>query len=1003
MSDTNDFQHQQRIHVAAAVVLLTAIFYAAGFGFGSIFLVVGSLIGGVLFARWIFECSNGELLFQWKDYFNATAAPVDLNSEEDDAKTDTAKTRQMPWQDLTLPASLNEAVESLLCEIVEQYVNGWYGGAISRDRAFINEIKYQLRYASANLVRCIRRVDLSRFVADEALPIASFHVSRLTELELKLRTSNGPPRSLLESKIAEQLDDIHVALSGREEETAYVRQIADFLIPRLLDETRLAGRAHDDDSPLRLFGRGKNERPWPSKSMRGFLREMLTNAVLLPVFDMLTQPDTINYWLILLFDEDRNVEMIEENIDVSKNNLLTATNYHFQTTPIPLLKGLCDDSSSSSDNIPDSLLQLKLTEVLRDARLYSIFRMYLQDIRGPVHELQFLVEATRILESIQRKSESSSQIAYDIWQLYGQFVHESSQERVRLNEKLVEQYKSAVEMNDLSVLEEIIELVSHTFSIQTTIDQTVFKSYQEVYNRTQSTHVVSFCQSECFLGYLCGSPPVTINELIDQQDRQRVAAPVERTFSLSQLRARVRKALTSVGDEEKEEIGGESGGGVETPESQGGSSSSSYVNIAVPSIDVISADGNIEEGVEEPETPVPIPTNPGLVMDPEPIDLNCWKVNVSQVSGLRDRITDRTIFVFIIEVERPDAKPHETQRWSIHRSFNEFYVLESKLNEFHGDSLRFSPLPTRKTFVTRDKPYMEQHRLIFSTFISTLSKQRLLNRSELLLAFLSSNEEFRDTLSLGDLNPWKVVKKTLPGKLVGREKGQNLKPYLLKALAQTLAPADRVEEKSDNSLEDVTPTNSGASLATNAVYSSIYGNNFDNVFKETYKNSDEIQLWTTSAYDSILLLFWKPLKCQFEWLTPIFTAIRSLCSKTIDSVIRSILANVFQKSLSVANMTYLIQHVQWSLFCNDAPWPTEQEMKMREELAMRRTLEYFQNNIPIHAQRLIGRDDIKTLISRIIDGLQYPRLNKQLLYVLIDRLLLQVFPELDELGQHPLQ
>ena len=95
------------------------------------------------------------------------------------------------------------------------------------------------------------------------------------------------------------------------------------------------------------------------------------------------------------------------------------------------------------------------------------------------------------------------------------------------------------------------------------------------------------------------------------------------------------------------------------------------------------------------------------------------------------------------------------------------------------------------------------------------------------------------------MNPWKVVKKTLPGKLVGREKGQNLKPYLLKALAQTLAPADRVEEKSDNLLEDVTPTNSGASLATNAVYSSIYGNNFDNVFKETYKNSDDIQLWTT--------------------------------------------------------------------------------------------------------------------------------------------------------------
>ncbi|ULU07409.1 hypothetical protein L3Y34_018859 [Caenorhabditis briggsae] len=963
MIKATDSKQQQRVHVAAAVGLLSIIFYAVGFRFVVIFSVVGSLLGGILFAKWIFECSNGELLYQWKDFFNVKSSTPEYEIEDDDdAKVDTAKTRRMPWQGLTLPSSLNESIENLLNEIVEQYVNGWYGGAISRDRAFINEIKYQLRYASANLVRCIRRVDLSKFVADEALPIATFHATRLTELEQKLRLSNTPPRSLLESQIAEQLDDIHVALSGREEETAYVRQISDFLIPRLLDETRLAGRAHDDDSPLRLFGRGKNERPWPSKSVRGFLREMLTNAVLLPVFDLLTQPDTINNWLILLFDEDRKIEMMQEAIDL---------------TPIPILKGLCDDSTSSSDNLPDSLLQLKLTEILRDARLYSIFRMYLQDIRGPVHELQFLVEATRILDSIQRKSETGSQIAYDIWQLYGQFVHESAQERIRLDEKLVDQYKLAVESKDLMVLESIIEL-----------------SYQEVYNRTQLTHVVSFCQSECFLGYLCGSPPITINELIDQQDRQRVAAPVERTFSLSQLRARVRRALTTGGEEE----GG--GGGVETPESQGGgSSASSYVNVDVPAIDVINAEGNIEEE----EKAVPMPTTPGLVMDSEPIDLNCWKVNVSQVSGLRERHTDRQVYVFIIEVERPDAKPHETQRWSIHRTFSEFYVLEAKLNEFHGNTLRFSPLPTRKTFATRDKPFMEQHRLIFSTFISTLCKQKVLNRSELLLAFLSSNEEFRDTLSLGDLNPWKVVKKTLPVKLVGREKGQNLKPFLLKTLAQTLAPPDRVQPKSDKDIDDVTPTNSGASLATNAVYSSIYGNNFDSVFRESHKNLDDPQLWTNSAYDSILLLFWKPLKYRFEWTAPIFSAIRSLCRKTIDSVIRSVFTTVFQKSLSVANLSYLVHHIQWSLFCNDAPWPTEQEMKMREELAMRRTLEYFQNNIPIHAQRLIGRDDIKNLLARIIDALQYPRLNKQLLYVLVDSLLVQIFPELDESSQHPLQ
>lgn len=118
------------------------------FRFVSILVVIGSLLAGILFAKWVFECSNGEMLYQWKDYFNPSATTSsrkpeaeEADDDDDDARLDSEKTRRMPWQGLSLPASLNEAVENLLNEIVEQYVNGWYGGAISRDRAFINEIR----------------------------------------------------------------------------------------------------------------------------------------------------------------------------------------------------------------------------------------------------------------------------------------------------------------------------------------------------------------------------------------------------------------------------------------------------------------------------------------------------------------------------------------------------------------------------------------------------------------------------------------------------------------------------------------------------------------------------------------------------------------------------------------------------------------------------------------------------------------------------------------------
>lgn len=58
------------------------------------------------------------------------------------------------------------------------------------------------------------------------------------------------PPQMVETKILEQMPDIHFALSSRTNEVAYLRQVADYLIGHLLDESRIAGRASDDDSPL---------------------------------------------------------------------------------------------------------------------------------------------------------------------------------------------------------------------------------------------------------------------------------------------------------------------------------------------------------------------------------------------------------------------------------------------------------------------------------------------------------------------------------------------------------------------------------------------------------------------------------------------------------------------------------------------------------------------------------------------------------------------------------
>ncbi|KAK6052031.1 hypothetical protein COOONC_10463 [Cooperia oncophora] len=187
---------------------------------------------------------------------------------------------------------------------------------------------------------------------------------------------------------------------------------------------------------------------WPSHSARHFLRELVVNAILLPCLDLIADPDTINHLLILAFDAQKaEDEEVSQLANSSKD-----VNFLMNFTEPP------------SQTVPDSLLQLKLSELLRDARQFSMFRLYLQDTRGPVHELSFLAEASRIHDSMQRKS------------------------------------------------------------------------YQVVYQRMQADHVIPFCQSDAFLGYLCGSPPVSVNELIDQRSVPRKSSVSGGTFSLAQFR-----------------------------------------------------------------------------------------------------------------------------------------------------------------------------------------------------------------------------------------------------------------------------------------------------------------------------------------------------------------------------------------------------------------------------------------------------------------------------------
>ncbi|VDK60044.1 unnamed protein product, partial [Cylicostephanus goldi] len=280
-------------------------------------------------------------------------------------------------------------------------------------------------------------------------------------------------------------------------------------------------------------------------------------------------------------------------------------------------------------------------------------------------------------------AESSGQIAYDIWQLFGQFVHDSAPERIEFSPEIVQEFKNAVECNNLALLD---------------------KSYQMVYQRMQNDHLIPFCQSDAFLGYLCGSPPVSVNELIDQRTMPRKPSVSGGTFSLAQFRTRLRKAIAVVsldGSLDSEEslecspaveddlisISSESAkddrASLVRIESTSSLPSSYSAQLTIPSIDVSvvsDSQSNLSPAsaysvTDEDELSASASASaleggdaePTLIIDKETRNINLWKVNVSKITPMRDNTTGRTIYAYVIDVERTEAKDKETKSWSIFR------------------------------------------------------------------------------------------------------------------------------------------------------------------------------------------------------------------------------------------------------------------------------------------------------------------------------------------------
>ncbi|CAH2091482.1 unnamed protein product [Euphydryas editha] len=169
-----------------------------------------------------------------------------------------------PWTNLQIHKQLDQAIEDFYNTILEQFINSWYS-KITLQPFFVDELRQQLRYASASLLMRALKINYAKFICDRLIPCALRHYS----------VSSAGFRQT-----------VHIAASNRSAELKYLRCLTETLLPYLLRNSEC------QNSVFRVL-----------------IREIFAGWVLLSLTDVLADPYILNTLIVLATGDETMAEL----------------------------------------------------------------------------------------------------------------------------------------------------------------------------------------------------------------------------------------------------------------------------------------------------------------------------------------------------------------------------------------------------------------------------------------------------------------------------------------------------------------------------------------------------------------------------------------------------------------------------------------------------------------------------------------------------------------------
>ncbi|KAM9267832.1 sorting nexin-14 isoform 4-T4 [Cariama cristata] len=472
------------------------------------------------------------------------------------------------------------------------------------------------------------------------------------------------------------------------------------------------------------------------RSLALLIREILPGSVFLPSMDFLADPDTVNHLLLIFIDDSPPEKATEPTSSL-----------------VPFLQKFAEPR-----NKKPSVLKLELKEIRDQQDLLFRFMNFLKQ-EGAVHVLQFCLTVEEFNDRILRPELSDAEkmsLHEEVQKIYKTYCLDESIDKIRFDPFIVEEIQRIAEGPYMDVVK-----------LQTM--RCLFEAYEHVLSLLEIVFTPMFCHSdEYFRHLLRGAESPTRNSKFNRSslslDDFRTTQKRGESFGISRIGNKIKGVFKSSAME-----------GAMLPNYNLNEGEDDFIEEGV----MVMEDDSPEEAVSTPNTPR---------------NLAAWKISIPYVDFFDDPSLERKerkerIPVFCIDVERNDRRAvgHEPEHWSVYRRYLEFYVLESKLTEFHG-TFPDAQLPSKRIIGPKNYEFLKSKREEFQEYLQKLLQHPELSNSQLLADFLSPNggeTQFLDKM-LPDVNLGKIIK-SVPGKLM-KEKGQHLEPFIMNFINSCESP-----------------------------------------------------------------------------------------------------------------------------------------------------------------------------------------------------------------------